>query len=64
MHSSVTAGALVLFAIIMAMRTDFRWGEAESAGCADGNVGMASGDGGEDVVEKRPRVSSGQVERR
>lgn len=63
-HSSVTAGELVLFAIIMAMRTDLRRGEAESAGFADGNVGMVSADGGEDVVEKRPRQSSGQVDRR
>lgn len=64
MLSSVTAGELVLFAIIIAMRTDLRRGEAESAGFADGKVGMASVDGGEDVVEKMPRQSSGQVDRR
>jgi len=62
--SSVTAWELVLFAIIMAMRTDLRLGEAESAGFAKGNVGMTSVDGGDDVEEKRPRQSSGQVDRR
>lgn len=64
MHSSVMARELVLFATTMAMRTDFRLGEAESAGFADEYVGISSVDGGDDVEEKRPRQSSGQLDRR
>ncbi len=35
-----------------------------SAGAAEGKVGMVAVEGGEVVVEKRPRESSGQVDRR
>ena len=61
MHSSVTEGPGVLVAIIMPMSTDLRLKEAESAGMADENVGMEVGFVGEEVVEKRPKQSSGQT---
>lgn len=49
---------------VLAMSTDFRSGEAESAGRAVENVGMeAFGEFG-GVEEKRPKQSSGQVVRR
>ena len=49
---------------ILAISTDFRSGEAESAGWAAENVGMkALGEVG-GVEEKRPKQSSGQVVRR
>lgn len=66
MDSSVTAGEEVRVAVIMAMRTDFRSGVVLSAGWAVEwvGVGVLVGSGGVAVVEKRPRQSSGQVERR
>lgn len=64
MLSSVTVVAVVLVAIIMAMRTDLRLGEAESGGLAEVNVGIVVVEGGDAVVENRPRQSSGQTVRR
>lgn len=64
MLSSVTVGLMVFVDMTMAMSTDFRSGEAESAGRAVENVGMeAFGEFG-GVEEKRPKQSSGQVVRR
>lgn len=61
MDSSVTEGAVVLVAIIMAISTALFLGMAESGGWAAEYVGMVSGEGGEDVVENRPKHSSGQT---
>ena len=49
---------------VLAMSTDFRWGEAESAERAVGYVGMEALGEFEGVEEKRPKQSSGQVVRR
>ena len=49
---------------LLAMSTDFRSGEVESAGRAVGYVGMKVFGDSAGVEEKRPKHSSGQVERR
>lgn len=64
MASSVTAGAAVLVAITMAIRTDLRFGVAESGGCAESYIDAVYDVGGEDLVENSPRQSSGQTVRR
>ena len=48
----------------MAIRTDLRFGLAESGGRADSYVGIAFAVGGDDTVENKPRHSSGHTVRR
>jgi hypothetical protein len=64
MASSVIAGAAILVAITMAIRTDFRFGVAESGGCAASYIDAVEAVGGDDLVVKSPRQSSGQTVRR
>ena len=48
----------------MAIRTDLRFGLAESGGRADSYVGIAFAAGADDTVENNPRHSSGHTVRR
>ena len=64
MDSSVTARDPTFVATIMAIRTDLRFGLAESGGWADSYVGVASAVGEDETVENKPRHSSGHTVRR
>ncbi len=64
MDSSVTKWEVHLVAITWAMRTPFLFGEAESGARAEGYVGADETGVEVSAVEKRPRESSGQAERR
>ena len=61
--SSVTEGLSVFEAMSIAMRTDLS-GEVEEGGWAVEKVGTVFVEVEEGIVKKRPRQSSGQVERR